>query len=87
MLGGALLGLGLGSLMSQDDRQANTTAQSEGGTGSEAGNGASGAGEAAIEAQQAREPVPQNKLGPVLLLAVLAMIVFLAARRLRTRKR
>lgn len=87
MLGGALLGLGLGSLMSSDDRQPDTAAQSEGASGSEAGSGASGTSEAAVAAQQAREPVPQNKLGPALLLAVLAVIVFLAVRRTRVRRR
>ncbi|GIZ51488.1 hypothetical protein [Noviherbaspirillum aridicola] len=89
MLGGALLGLGLGSLMSSNDRQPDTAAQSEGGSGSETGSGASGTSEAeaAIEARQASEPVPQNKLGPVLLLTVLAAIVFLAARRFRARRR
>lgn len=87
MLGGALLGLGLGSLMSSGDRPSDPAAQSEGGSGSESGSSAAGGGEAAIQAQQAREPVPQNKLGPVLLLAVLAAIVFLAARRFRLRRR
>lgn len=85
MLGGALLGLGLGSLMSSGDRQADNVTQSEGGSGSDAGSSASGSGEEMLQAQQAREPVPQNKLGPALLLAVLAAIVFIAARRFRRR--
>lgn len=85
MLGGALLGMGLGSLIPSDDKPMDSAMQSEGSSGSETANGASGSGisEAAIEAQHAREPVPQNKLGPALLLAVLAVIVFLAARRMR----
>ncbi|HEY8606520.1 MAG TPA: hypothetical protein VIM12_05325 [Noviherbaspirillum sp.] len=86
MLGGALLGLGLGSLIS-GDRQADTVTQSEGSSGNAGGSSASGAGESTIPAQQANEPVPQNKLGPGLLLAVFALIVFIAARRLRTRRR
>jgi hypothetical protein len=84
MLGGALLGLGLGSMMSSDERDADTAVnQSEGGSGS--GSSASGPGESQPQAAQ-NESVPQNKLGPALLLAIFALAVVFIVRRACARR-
>lgn len=80
MLGGALIGLGLGSLIGAGDRNPNTVEQSEGGNGA-AGSSASGAGETQANAAQARE----NRVGPLLLFGILALAVFFLARRSRRR--
>lgn len=83
MLGGALIGLGLGSLIS-GDRDPDTAAQSEGGNGT-AGESASGSGDTQDNALQAVDQAQGNSLGSIVLLGILALVVFFLVRRARRR--
>ncbi|MDB5796636.1 MAG: hypothetical protein JWP36_538 [Paucimonas sp.] len=98
MLGGALLGLGLGSLMSQGDRnQANQNAQNQDGVnqngqGQASGTSAdgttvSGTGETQANASQQAAPAPGNRFGSLLLWAALALGAFFLFKRARARRR
>jgi hypothetical protein len=86
MLGGALLGLGLGSLMS-GDRHTNATDQNaanqtSGGNGEAAG--ATGTGD--TQPSSAQQP-QGNGLGRGLLIGIFALVVFFFVRRARARRR
>ncbi|WP_192805234.1 hypothetical protein [Noviherbaspirillum aerium] len=102
MLGGALLGLGLGSLMSRDGNaadqanQANQANQQAGSSGSgESGSGASGTSGAsgdyadapARQAPQEAKPQTAGIFGTMLPLALLAFVIYFAVRRMRRRNR
>lgn len=80
-LGGALLGLGLGSLLG--DRDNDTVNRSEG--GSDTGTAASGAG--GNEEVQATGQGEQRGFGSAWWLGILALVVFFLVRRARRRTR
>jgi hypothetical protein len=92
MLGGALVGLGLGSLLSSGNSNANpanqnpanpdAATQSSGASG-DGSTVSSGAGETAV-APAAEQP-QESRLGSVLLLGGVALAVILLIRRLRAR--
>jgi hypothetical protein len=86
MLTGALVGLGLGSLMSHAgdrdvNRDVNNTNNAEGNSGT---NGTGEAGTDVNAAQQA-EPPRQNRFGSPLLWGLLALAAFFLVRRARRR--
>lgn len=85
MLGGALLGLGLGSLMSRDGNAANQPDRQADGTGSSGASGdyenAPAAAQAAPEADRQTASVFRTLL-PV---GLLALIIYFAVRRMRRR--
>ena len=100
MLGGALVGLGLGSLLSSHDRNTNTpsnnevnntTARTDGTVDPNAPNqisGADGSGTTAGGAGQAVQPAPaasQIGTGSIWLWGVIALAAFLLFRRMRAR--
>lgn len=98
MLGGALLGLGLGSLMSRDGNAANQqnpqNQQSDSsGSGSRSGDAASGASgdyanaPATAPAATAANQQTAGTLGSLLPIGVLALIIYFAVRRMRRRNR
>jgi hypothetical protein len=92
MLGGALVGLGLGSLLSSGNSNANpanqnpanpdAASQSSGASG-DGSTVSSGAGETAV-APAAEQP-QESRLGSVILLGGVALAVILLIRRLRAR--
>ena len=81
MLGGALIGLGLGSILSPD-RQATAPDQNAGNqsSGADAGSGASASG---TDAASTREP--EISLASIILWGVLALLVVWLIRRARAR--
>lgn len=88
MLGGALLGLGLGSLMSSGNRNVeaanqNPAAQSSGANGD--GTTAAGAEATQPNATMPAEQPQENRLGSVLLLGAIALAVYFLIRRVRAR--
>lgn len=83
LLGGALLGLGLGSLLGDRDRDNDTVNRSEG--GSDTGTAASGAG--GSEETQAAGQGEQRGFGSAWWLGILALVVFFLVRRARRRTR
>lgn len=92
MLGGALLGLGLGSLMSSSgDRNANAANQNSGasGDGTAASGNETAQGEQANQANQtqATRQESENRSGSLLLPIVLALGAFFVIRRLMARAR
>ena len=86
-LGGALLGLGLGSLMGHRDRDPNTTNQTEGGSGDNASGNGDAQTDTRTDSAQQPEPVRQNRFGSVLLLGILALVVAFFVRRALARRR
>lgn len=88
MLGGALLGLGLGSLISSGNRNDNASEQNaasqSAGTNAD-GSTAAGAGTPPASTVAPAEPAQQNRLGSVFLLGIIALLVFFLVRRARTR--
>ncbi|MEN3362928.1 MAG: hypothetical protein V7606_202 [Burkholderiales bacterium] len=80
MLTGALVGLGLGSLISHaGDRDKNNVNNADGASGTD-GTGAAASGENATQAQE-------SSYGSYLLLGLLAFVVFFLVRRARRRRR
>lgn len=95
MLGGALLGLGLGSLMSHGDRNANTANQNgmnqngENQTSGASDNGATASGAEGTQVNSVQQPdqAPQNRIGTFLLWGLLAIAALFLFRRSRARRR
>jgi hypothetical protein len=87
MLTGALVGLGLGSLMShagaRDENNPNNVNNAEGGS---ATNGTD-AGTSAANAKQGVEQARGSPYGSILLLGILAFAVYFLLRRVRRRRR
>lgn len=84
LLGGALIGLGLGSLLGSRDRDPNTMNQTEG-SSANAGETASGAGDTSANAEQV--PTEGNGINPAWWLGILALVVFFLVRRGRRKGR
>ncbi|HYD97283.1 MAG TPA: hypothetical protein VEC01_18305 [Noviherbaspirillum sp.] len=82
ILGGALIGLGLGSLLG-GDRDANAANQSEGSSGAGTGNAASGTGDEQAQPAQAQ----RSGFGSFWLWGILAAVVIYLVRRARNRRR
>lgn len=80
-LGGALLGLGLGSLLG--DRDPDTVNRSEGNSGT--GDAASGAGTNNADAAQVAGQEQEGRSGAAWWLGILALAVFFLVRRIRRR--
>jgi hypothetical protein len=96
MLGGALIGLGLGSLIGANqhrDPAQQPPVQSEGGNGDEAatGNSSSAAGNGdptqAGSAQMAPAEQPKSRFGSVLLVGLAGLAIYFMMRRRRNRQR
>jgi hypothetical protein len=93
MLGGVLLGLGLGSIMSSGDRNAqvanqnNMPGNAENRTAGASGEGAtvSAADDTQANVAQPVEQAPQNRFGSILLLGIFAFGAFYLFRRARAR--
>jgi hypothetical protein len=93
MLGGVLVGLGLGSLMSSGDRNAqaanqnnaNENAENRTSGGSADGTTASGADQSQANLAQSVEQPQQSRLGSGLLLGIFALAAFFLVRRARAR--
>lgn len=75
-----MLGLGLGSLLGDRDRDPNTVNQSEGNSGT--GEAASGAG----DTEAAQQPAERG-FGSAWWLGILGLVVFFLVRRARRRAR
>lgn len=91
MLGGALLGLGLGSLMSRDgnaQNQPNQQPGSSGGTSGESAGGASGDYDnGSAEQADAANTQTAGGLRSFLLIGLLALVLYFTVRRMRRRQR
>lgn len=91
MLGGALLGLGLGSLLSSGDRNNNLPNQNNQGnreaTGTTGGltNGTDGAGNPTVANSTAAQQPASSGFGSLLLWGILALAAFFLVRRMRAR--
>ncbi|WP_162256963.1 hypothetical protein [Noviherbaspirillum sp. Root189] len=87
MLGGALIGLGLGSLISRSngDNVVNQNESSGSGTSGENESTGGASGNYGDEQVLRGPEATSNPLGPLLLLGLLAMVVFYVVRRVRRR--
>lgn len=88
MLGGALIGLGLGSLISRgnSDNVANQNESSSGSSGTSGENESTGGASGNYDDEQAArgpEEATSNPLRSLLLLGLLAMVMFFVVRRIR----
>lgn len=86
MLGGALIGLGLGSLLTSNDGNADPASQNAANQSSGMqGSGTEASGTAQESAVQPAEPPLKLGVGGVLLLGILALLVYFLVRRARAR--
>jgi hypothetical protein len=89
MLGGALIGLGLGSLIGANsrDQAQQPPVQSEGGNGDEAAAGTTtDPAKAGTGSQLAPAGQPQNRFGSILLIGLLALVIYFVVRRSRRKR-
>jgi hypothetical protein len=89
MLGGALIGLGLGSLIGAQNRDPaqQPPVQSEGGNGEEASAGSTAdSAQAGSAAQLAPAGQQGNRFGSVLLIGLLALAIYFVVRRSRRQR-